>query len=742
MKSSFGVLALAGLAAALEPRELSYRARNLPAFISSRDVTRSDTEPCKILSEAYEEANPKKGFAVILAVPPSVGIACLKSVPLDKERDLALIDYLEPLVSFQSTLDILADPPEEYLFEGVNVLGGLDVIRDNLKADKYETQYEVMTDLRSLFAAANDQHFGNPPALLTAFFYIRRGLEFDSISSDGIRLPQIFHHRDVLRGNDNSLDYWPSAVESVNDVPILQWLQEDAVLNTNKHQDPDAQFNNLFSSIPRQATGQDGSTVLSQWEVPDKYTIKFYNGSTLDVVPQIYMLPTTDFSGIESGEDFHKYIEIPTPSNSSSSKSTGTEERRSAEETSTDLVGYPEPVAKHSKNSVAGYFLQGDEYDDTAVLSILSFIPVGLASTQLGDLNFTDFILEGEEVMVEFIKQAKKACRDKLIIDLSANGGGSVILAQSIYRLLFPAGEFSSYDRYRANAALGAASAADYDVLVQVLITKSKELPVNSEDEPIKTGKEWFGPYTIEGGQNVTAAFQNNKEIPWDPSIPAYLNGFDPDNKPLVEEAFWKPENILIVTDGTCGSACNILTGLLTREQGIRTLALGGRPFNLAMQAMGGVKGTLLSTNTDIIQATNSFLANARNNTKTWDILEKYEEAFPSLEDPPLAPVPLSSSGDSGRVNALNSYDKDDLDGYPVHFRYEAANCRLFYTQRMLADPSEAWKHAYAVAWNGAPCVPGSTTSTDGTIGDKTVKYDARVRSRVAGIKSPGSLKK
>jgi hypothetical protein len=89
-----------------------------------------------------------------------VGIACLKSVPLDKKRDLELLDYLEPLIGFQSTLEILADPPKEYLFPGVNVLGGFDKIRSKLENNKYETQYEVMTDLRSLVSFSNSLYNG------------------------------------------------------------------------------------------------------------------------------------------------------------------------------------------------------------------------------------------------------------------------------------------------------------------------------------------------------------------------------------------------------------------------------------------------------------------------------------------------------------------------------------------------------------------------------------------------------
>lgn len=530
----------------------------------------------------------------------------------------------------------------------------------------------------------------------------------------------MFHSLDVVRGNKRLLDYYPSAIKSIDGIPIYKWLEEDATRNTNNMNDPDAQFNNLFSSLPRSAAGLSGTALVSQFEIPDTYTVKFYNGSTLKVVNEILFLPTVDFSGIESGEDFHKYFEIPQNKTSSSTNEPSDNERRAVGK---DLFGYPEPVVKHSQNSIAGYFLEGEGYERTAVLSILSFLPLGFDFSKLSTFNMTEYVAEGEEVIAEFIKKAKKAGRDKLIIDLSANGGGSIALAESVYRLLSPDGEFTTFGRYRANEALAAASEADYETLINVLL-QSNEWPVDTEGNPIKEGKEWFGPHTIKGGQNMTAPFQS----------------IITDQEPLTAKAPWKPEDMLIITDGTCASACTILTGLFTRNHGVRTLAVGGRPLHLAMQAMGGVKGTLLSFHSNFVSATAAFFSGVKNDKKALKILQDHEDAFPSLDDPPL--LPLTDGATAGKVNALSGYTKDDVDGYPVHFRYEAANCRLFYTQRMLADPSETWRHASAVGWYGASCVSGSTVNSDGTIGDKALKYDVRVRSRARGVQGPGSLKK
>lgn len=151
------VMAFAGLAAAaLEPRQIMHEARDVPSYFHSFDIRDSTSKPCGIISEAYEAANTPAGKPTFLTIPPSVGIACLKSVPYDKERDLDLLDYLLRYVEFQSTVEILANPPDEYLFPGVDIFGGFDAIRSKLENDEYESQYDVMVDLQSIVSLSTN----------------------------------------------------------------------------------------------------------------------------------------------------------------------------------------------------------------------------------------------------------------------------------------------------------------------------------------------------------------------------------------------------------------------------------------------------------------------------------------------------------------------------------------------------------------------------------------------------------
>ncbi|KAI5462801.1 hypothetical protein BGZ63DRAFT_351920 [Mariannaea sp. PMI_226] len=709
-----------------------YRALQQPTFEYKTDLEDRDAHPCKVLSKAYR-AKPKG--AAVVNVKPSIALACLQSVPLDEKRNLALLQYITPFVQFQSTLEVLANPPETYLFPGVDVLGGLKVMEKKLQNHEYKTQYEFMTDLRSIFAASNDNHFDYTPALLHLLQFARPDLKLISLSEDGIQIPQVFMFEDIARGNQGKLSYTPSAIVTIDGTPITEWLENDAIYSSGNFQDPDAQFNSLFGSLQSLASGASGRSTYSFWDTPDSYTVKFKNGTRQTIENGIVFSGSANFTDIESGEDVHNNFEIP-PSSVPDENEMGQTEMAEASRTSSDIktpTGFPKAIAKHSLGNIGGYFLEDDGYKDTAVLSIAGFVPLEFND----DFNSTSFILEARSVVVELFKKAQKDGRDKLIIDLSANGGGLVNLADEIYRLIFPDGDLSAFNRYRANDALKVLSEVDYDALNENLITKSSFYPINAAGEHVKSGKEWFGPH-IAGKQNVTEAVINDFHEPLIDGTNFYYNGVNK-KYTVLDKAVFKPENILIITDGTCASACTIFTGYLTRSHNIRTLAFGGRHLHEAMQAMGGVRGSRLTQNSAILTAVSTVIEGVKENDKEGKkLIKAARDVLPSSQDSPLLPLIKGESG--GKINSLNAYGRDDLDGYPLHFQYQAANCRLFYTQGMTKDVVEQWRRAYGVAWNKERCVKGSTTNADGTMGNDTVKYSSRVRSRASPMANPGAL--
>jgi hypothetical protein len=129
-------------------------------------------------------------------ISPSVAFACLKSVPLYKDTALGQLDFLRPLFEWQSTVDDLREPPEGYLSEGVDLIGGLDDIAAKLKKARggYGNEFEFLADLYTLTSVRpRDFHFIYTSSIFDLFSF-PRAVRFVSISEDGFSAPKIYLH--------------------------------------------------------------------------------------------------------------------------------------------------------------------------------------------------------------------------------------------------------------------------------------------------------------------------------------------------------------------------------------------------------------------------------------------------------------------------------------------------------------------------------------------------------------------
>lgn len=159
----------------------------------------------------------------------------------------------------------------------------------------------------------------------------------------------------------------------------------------------------------------------------------------------------------------------------------------------------------------------------------------------------------------------------------------------------------------------------------------------------------------------------------------------------------FKPENIVIVTDGYCASTCTIFTEFLTQQAGIKTIAMGGRSTKDAIQAVGGVKG--------VNNYQFGYIQQAAQNAIRWNpavnesILAGYKNDLPFYR---------AASGAAPGVNVRDGLRQNDTDGIALQFKYEEADCRLYYTPEMTVDITSLWKAAADAQWGqGGKCVAG-----------------------------------
>lgn len=84
-------------------------------------------------------------------------------------------------------------------------------------------------------------------------------------------------------------------------------------------------------------------------------------------------------------------------------------------------------MVKHSGNYMSGFFLNGTDTSDVAVLSIGSF-----------DIKDPDPITEFQDKVATFLALCGSSGKKQLIIDVRGNPGGTAYLAYDIFKRLFP----------------------------------------------------------------------------------------------------------------------------------------------------------------------------------------------------------------------------------------------------------------------------------------------------------------
>ena len=199
--------------------------------------------------------------------------------------------------------------------------------------------------------------------------------------------------------------------------------------------------------------------------------------------------------------------------------------------------GFPNSVSKASDDSISGYFLDQPDGKDVAVLYIPIFQP---ASDEFSD------------VATDFVQKAKAAGREKLVIDLSTNYGGTIDYGLDLFKLFFPNKEMYTATRFRAHEAMDLVGQA----LAQVPISNMKvqnqfpsyvrsAMARPNQKGGFKTWAELFGPHEELGTNMSSLMAVENFTLA---SVQSdHIRGYGPDKQNTTVPPF-AAENILLVS--------------------------------------------------------------------------------------------------------------------------------------------------------------------------------------------------
>lgn len=534
-------------------------------------------------------------------------------------------------------------------------------------------------------------------------------------------IPEVYLYSDIMAATVGNATYEPSPITMIDGRDstefLLEWSQYGSL------QDRDALWNNMFYLLQTVSLGSAGSGTgtfsgggRGRWIYPGpSTTLTLANGS--EITNENFARVLVPFDNITSGADIYSEYFIPeeinsalqlaTSSSSSTSSSTATSTSSASSSTAPTPIpapGFPSPIARTGNNLNSGYFLEGEGYDDVAVLSLASF---GESLPDPGDFQAVNTYL---------IDQAVANNKTKLILDLSANGGGIILQGYDLFKLLFPSKLPYGATRFRAHEAIdyiGQESSYYSGLVPRDINANDTALEIVSSYANYRTDVDvnyenfdsWADKYGPEhllstpGDGNFTNIIRWNMSDVLTPenSGGIFISGYN--NRTNITQQPFAAENIVIVTDGYCASTCTIFSELMKQQAGVKSIALGGRPNTDIIQSIGGVKGTN--------SFPMSFILSSVLIPFTYEYIHS-REFYEKTELGAYNDLVLSRTI-SSVTNARDGYRKGDAQNVPLQFVYEKADCRIFYTPAMAVDQVAAWKTYADAAFNGVErCVAGS----------------------------------
>lgn len=563
----------------------------------------------------------------------------------------------------------------------------------------------------------------------------------------------IYAYADILAVQAGNSSFQPSHLvqidgEDVTDF-LLDWAQYGGL------QDNDALWNNIFYSPAQISLGRSGTGTgtfagggRGRYVYPGPMTtLTFANGTNATF--ENYARAHVSFKNIENGADLYRGYLTPKPGASfealemlhnhgekrKENKDYGIPMPYLHQDTplpfpsgvkSIDAPGYPPPVTRQRHNMNGGYFLDGSGFEDVAVLTLASFVHEPFAS------------VEFQKVNSDFIAAALAANKTKLIIDVSANGGGILLQGYDLFKQLFPSIHPYGASRFRAHESVDwlgeiyskfAAQFNSSQASNFVLAPWDYRTDLNADDKHFSSWKGEngkYGPYNY-GNDTFTSLMRWDLQ---DPQLNRYsggihVTGYGEHANTSYQQPF-KTENIILVYDGYCASTCAIFSEFLRQEAGVKTIAFGGRPSLHPMQGVGGVKGANVYTFSHIFSVAQSAISYAG------------KMSMQSLNNTALArytPLALARSTHAS-VNSRDGIRKNDNQQTPWQFLYEPTECRIFYTKQMVLDQSAVWKTVADTVWGkGNACIAGSNNFYGGKEGEDAGVGEAEKEHKVWDVR-------
>lgn len=539
--------------------------------------------------------------------------------------------------------------------------------------------------------------------MLTIPFDWNRPLSLVSISDNQSSLPEIKIYEDVISSPDTA-----SVVTLINGIDAATYLA-DTIYQASWNQDADSAYNSMFYEIAGVAAGLGVGYFQGNGRIRYIYhgattNLTFANGT--EITLENYARIKQPFTGVTDGESM--YAVFCNPNGFSAAAAA---ESTAAAVANVTMPGYPTPVVITEDAVVAGYYLDGEGYEDVAVIVLLAFENESPA--------------EFQAVCMQFFAEAVAAGKTKLVIDFQSNGGGYILQGYDFFRQLFPSIVQDGYSRWKDSESFVAIAQVVSDLVADIdpYTSGDEDLvgfyeswfnyryDLNITNDPFLTFADKFGPVVFQD-TNYTEIMRWNLNDNLTTTNDTYGMGMEIAGYGTLANLTqpFAAEDIVMLYDGVCASTCTLASEMLRLQGGVRSVAMGGRPQEGPIQGVGGVKGAQVLDWDSVLAYNQWALANDAGGTLTaaqTAALQRYND------------VAVNRSS-SAAINARDQILRDNVDdGLPAQFVAEEVDCRLYWTADMITDITALWKAVADAAFAGAACASGGIEQTSASTAAK-----------------------
>ncbi|RGB35328.1 hypothetical protein C1646_814836 [Rhizophagus diaphanus] len=659
MKSTFNILYILTLTFAL--------------IVFLLDPCDANNDACGILANDIQRSNKDSN----ISVKHSDVQACFESFPYDKNLAEKTIETIKKtLQGFYVFLSEAKEQPRQgFSFRAMDLVKELD----SLLSNNYKTDYQFMTDIVSLISETKDAHLSFLPTCYFIFLYNQQLSLYSTVINDK-QVIKIF--ADEL--DKNTID---CEVTHIDGRPSIEVIKEFAdTLSISR--DSGVRFNFALSGVTFNENGdliESPGRFTFRNQLPKQssveYSLKCANDTSKKFTREWKIRPLASNIFNTSEDYWNTFCQL---NNSIKLTSLITE-------TVVPKIYNMSECKMVYKTSIAKFFILSD--NKTGVVVLTSVLPPD-----------SYFVNEMFEIQNGFNSLEKGGVK-KLVLDFSGNPGGSVELAFFIVYLLFPetdpsfnldmvVTEISRAAFFQATSQSVHEDFIDTSFISPLVNISSKEsiarwaaetaykvttisssFDIFSYKNPatndhFHTVEEFIGNNTyLRGGTSTryTSKFVNRYSERLSIFIQLLSGNF-------FDKYEWKSEDMIILTDGFCGSSCSLIAQRMALNNNVSTVAVGGYkdiPLSYSSFPAGQVlKFEELITDLDAA----GLLQN---------------ETLADLIPPPFLIRALFGFTLKENYDVVN---KDNLNQEDVlEFTYKPAEHRFYHDEISARDPSVLW---------------------------------------------------